>query len=224
MRHLLYCFLGLAVCLGLAVAVEAAPKPHVLLFGKWTPVKLFVGANEDKGVDIKVRTLLVDGRIREFTTGEPHDVTERLFVVRRAYRLNDWLPKDEGTAHKWKWQRGSWLLVDRDTGRVSQVNLPYFDPFYSVASWYRDYAAYCGVSDDGEKLYAVVAQLARKKPVLRRELGPVKEAELPDSQCAAPAWQRQPPRVTFEPAGGQKVTFTVRGHAADLVTEAEEDK
>jgi hypothetical protein len=224
MRHLLYACLSLAVCLGLATAAQAAPKPHVVLLGKWTSVKLFVGPHEDKGVDIKIRSLLVDGRLREFTTGEPHDVTERLFVVRRAYRLNDWLPKDEGTAHKWKWQRGGWLLVDRDTGRVSQISLRYFDPFYSAATWYRDYAAYCGVSDDGEKLYAVVAQLARKKPIVRRELGPVKEAELPDSQCAAPDWQRQPTRVTFEPAGGQKVTFTIRGHAVDLASEAEEEK
>ena len=46
--------------------------------------------------------------------------------------------------------------VDRLTGRVSQLNLPEFDPFYSTASWYRDYIAYCGVSEDGKKLYAVV--------------------------------------------------------------------
>ncbi len=225
MRHLLYCIFCLTVILGLAGAALAAPRTHVVLFGKWTPVKLFVGFNEDKSMDMKIRPLLVDGRIREFTTGEPHEITERLFVVRRAFRVNDWLPADEGKPHRWKWQRGGWLLVDRDTGRVSQLNLPYFDPFYSVTSWYRDYAAYCGVSDDGEKLYAVVAQLSRKKPVLRRELGPVKDADLPDSQCTAPGWQRQPARVTFEPTGGQKVTFTVRGHAADLVTgsEAEED-
>lgn len=223
MRHLL--FSCLVACLALVASAAAAPKPHVVLFGKWTPVKLFVGPNEDKSVDIKIRPLLVDGRIREFTTGQPHDITERLFVIRRAYRLNDWLPRDEGTNHKWKWQRGGWLLVDRETGRVSQLNLPSFDPFYSVATWYRDYSAYCGVSDDGEKLYAVVAQLARKKPILRRDLGPVKDAEMPDSQCAAPEWQRQPARVTFAPTGGQKITFTIRGHAADLVTgsEAEED-
>jgi len=49
--------------------------------------------------------------------------------------------------------------------------LPYFDPFYSAASWYRDYVAYCGLADDGEKLYAVVAELGRKKPLVRRDLG-----------------------------------------------------
>src|SRR5512146_3046979 len=140
MRHILYGLLCLLVCVGLAGAAHAAPKAHVVLFGKWMPVTLFVGPNEDKAVDIKIRSLLVDGRLREFTTGEPHDVTERLFVVRRAYRLNDWLPEDQGAAHKWKWQRGGWLLVDRDTGRVTQLSLPYFDSFYSAAGWYRDYA------------------------------------------------------------------------------------
>lgn len=173
----------LAACFGLSVAVTAAPpRQHVVSFGKWTPVKLFVGANEDKSLDIKIRPLYVDGRVREFTTGDTHEVTDRLFVVRRAYRLNDWLPSDQGMAHKWKWQRGGWVLVDRETGRITQLNLPNFDPFYSLASWYRDHAAYCGTSDDGAKLYAVVAQLGRKKPVLKRELGPVKDAAMPDAQ------------------------------------------
>jgi hypothetical protein len=213
MRHF---FLIIMVCLALCVSAVAAPKQHVLTFGKWTPAKLFVGSNEDKALDIKIRGLYVDGRLREFTTGDPHEVTERLSVVRRAYRLNDWLPSDEGTAHKWKWQRGGWILVDRESGRITQLNLPSFDPFYSLASWYRDYAAYCGTSDDGAKLYAVVAQLGRKKPVLRRELGPVKDADMPDAQCVTPDWQRQPVRVTFTPTGGQKLTFNIRGHAADL--------
>jgi len=59
-----------------------------------------------------------------------------------------------------QWQRGGWLLVDRVTGRVLPINLPEFDASYSAASWYRDYAAYCGVSDDGKKAYAVVAKSA----------------------------------------------------------------
>jgi hypothetical protein len=48
------------------------------------------------------------------------------------------------------------LLVDRMTGHISAINLPEFDSCYSVASWYSDYVAYCGVSDDGKTLYAVV--------------------------------------------------------------------
>ena len=198
---------------------QGAPKTHMVVFGKWTPVKLFLGPNEDKAMDMKIRSLYVDGRLREFTTGEPHDITDRVFVVRRAFRLNDSLPDD--AAHKWRWQRGGWLLVNRDSGHISPLNLPLFDPFYSTASWYRDYAAYCGVSDDGEKLYAVVAQLSRRKPILRRELGPLADSDMPDSACPAPEWQRQPSRVTFEPTSGQKLTFAIHGHAADVAGDSD---
>ena len=92
---------------------------------------------------MKVQALIVDGRIKEYVVGSPHEVTERLFVVRRAFRVNDSLA-DEATA-RWQWQRGGWLLVDRTTGRISAINLPEYDAFYSVASWYRDYVAYCPV-------------------------------------------------------------------------------
>ncbi len=216
MRHSF--FVIISVCT-LAVGAAAAPKQHVLTWGKWMPVKLFVGPAETESIDIKIRSFFVDGRLKEFTTGEPHDVTERMFVVRRAYRVNDWLPSDAGTPHKWKWQRGGWLLVDRETGRVSQLSLPNFDPFYSSASWYRDYAAYCGLSDDGSRLYAMVMRLGLKKPLLKRELGTAKDSDSPDAQCDVPEWQRQPARVTFIPAGGQKQTFAVKGHGADAFIE-----
>ena len=75
----------------------------------------------------KVRALYVDGRARESTLGAAHDITERLFVVRRAFRVNDNLPGDAAATH-WMWQRGGWLLVDRMTGRVSSLTLPEFDP------------------------------------------------------------------------------------------------
>jgi hypothetical protein len=116
------------------------------------------------------------------------------------------------------------LLVDRVTGRVTQINLPEFDPFYSTASWYRDYIAYCGVSDDGKKLFAVVAQLDRRKPILTKPLGEPDGDDAPDSECPASAWQRQPTRVTFEPEENQKLTFLVRGHAVDVVNDAEGDE
>jgi len=48
------------------------------------------------------------------------------------------------------------------------VNLPDFDAVYSAATWYRDYVAYCGVSDDGTKRFDMVAELNRKKPVLKK--------------------------------------------------------
>ncbi len=98
--------------------------------------------------------------------------------------------------------------MDRGSGRVSQLKLPEFDPFYSVASWYRDYVAYCGVSDDAEKVYAVITQLGRKKPILRQDLGAASNSETPDSECPAPTWQRSPTRGTFQPRSGKPVNFT----------------
>lgn len=196
-----------------------ASKPHVVAFGKTFTVKLFLGPTESQSQDIKVRALTVDGKIKEFTTGEPHDITDTLFTIQRAYRVNDSLPNEEKALPKWKWQRGGWVLVDRLTGRVSQLRLPEFDPYYSAASWYRDYVAYCGVSDNGEKLSAVVAQVGAKKPVLRNPLGPATGGEMPNSECAPPSWQRQPMRVTFFPRNTKQVTYEVHGRAADLATE-----
>ena len=201
----------------------AAPKTHVVAFGKWTQAKWYVG-EEGKPIELKIRALYVDTRLKEYTTGVPHEVTDRLFVVRRMFRVNDLLPAETSASPRWLWERGGWLMVDRVTGRVTQINLPEFDSFYSTASWYRDYIAYCGVSDDGKKLFAVVAQLGRHKPMLKKALGETYADDMPDSECPAPAWQRQPPRVTFEPEENQKLTFAVRGHAVDVVNDAEDDE
>ncbi len=207
-----------------ASAAAAVPKAHVTTFGKWTPVRWLVGPAEGKPLDLKIRGLYVDARLKEYTTAAPHEVTDRLLVVRRVFRLNDTLPDETGPTPRWQWERGGWLLVDRLTGRVSQINLPEFDPFCSTASWYRDYIAYCGVSDDGKKLFAIVAQLGRRKPILKKPLGEPGGEDEPDSECPAPSWQRQPTRVTFEPDENHKVTFAIRGHAVDVVNDAEEDE
>jgi hypothetical protein len=160
--------------------------------------------------------------LKEYVLGAPHEVTDRLFVVRRVFRVNDSLPEDAGP--RWQWQRGGWLLVDRVTGRISPINLPEFDTFYSAVSWYRDYAAYCGVADDGKKTYAMVAQLNRRKAVLKKEIGsgPAEEAS-PDLACATPAWHRGPVRVSFELPGAAKQTFAIRGHVVDVVSEEEDE-
>src|ERR1700741_1704651 len=115
-----------------AVLSFATPKPHVIVFGKWISAK-WPKATGTKMFDLKIRPLFVDTRLKEYTTGNAHELTDRLFVVRRAFRINDSLPGE--TAPRWQWQRGGWLLVDRLTGHVAQLNLPEFDPFYSTASW-----------------------------------------------------------------------------------------
>ena len=204
----------------------AVAKPHVITFGKWTTVQWIpgTGAEDDKPLTLKVRALMVDGRVKEYVLGMPHDVTDRLFVVRRAFRVNDSLPED--STPRWQWQRGGWLLIDRLTGRISPINLPEFDAFYSAASWYRDYVAYCGVSDDGKKIYAIVAQLSRRKPVLKKPLSAdgLPENAPPDSACHAPSWQRAPVRVSFEPTGSAKQMFSIRGHVVDVVNDADEEE
>ena len=181
----------------------AAPKPHMVAFGKWTSVKWQAGDDEGKPVDVKVRPLYVHGRTKEFTLGPTHDVTERAFVVQRMFRLNDSLPQDAGPA-RWRWERGGWLLADRVTGKMQQITLPEFDPYYSAVNWFRDYVAYCGVSDDGNKVFAMIVQLGRRKPLLKKLVSDV-TGEI--HGCPSPFWQRSLARVTFEPKGDQKLTF-----------------
>ncbi len=213
----------LLLVLACSPSLYAAAKPHVITFGKPYSVPWFVGAAENTKLQLSIRPLYVDGKLREFTIGERRDVTDRTFVVRQAYRINDQLPQEPRSTAKWKWQRGGWLLVDRQTGRVSRLNLPDFDPFYSTASWFRDYVAYCGISDDGEKLYAVVAEIGHKKPLVRSPLGNARNADQPDSECEAPTWQRPPVQVTFAPKNGKPVTYQIRGQSAGLASAAENE-
>ena len=220
-------FVGLVFCLAVcSIAAGAGAKVHVITFGKWISATWFPGSGMEgeKPQTLRVRALIVDGRVKEFVLGSPHEVTDRLFVVRRAFRVNDGLPDE--SALRWQWQRGGWVLVDRTTGRISAMNLPEFDAFYSAASWYRDYAAYCAVSEDGRKTFAIVAQLSRRKPVLKKLLASdgLPDDAAPDSACAPPAWQRNPPRVSFERAGSGKETYAIRGHVVDVVSDEEENE
>lgn len=202
----------------------AAAKPHSVTLGKPMSVKLFIGPSEDKTMDITVRPLYVDTKLKEFATGEAHDVTDREFVVRRAYRINDALPDEPGKHAKWLWQRGGWLLVDRTSGRISLVKLADFDPFYSVVSWYRDYAAYCGITNDGQRVDAVVAEIGARKVLFRKQLGEAKMDDSPESNCSAPHWERQPARVTFFPKVGEKFTVAVSGRFADESPDNDSDE
>src|ERR1035437_2181928 len=212
--------ISVALCLAWSECA-AVPKPHVIVFGKWITAK-WPNATGQKLLDLKVRALFVDARLKEYTTGTPHELTDRLFVVRRAFRVNDALPTENANAMRWQWQRGGWLLVDRLTGHVSQLNLPEFDPFYSTASWYRDYIAYCGVSEDGKKLYAIVAQVGRRKPILKKDAGLPAGADDPDSECPPPVWERAPMRATFQPDDDQTLVCRLRSRVVDVVNDAEE--
>jgi hypothetical protein len=212
---------GCGFCLLAAFAV-AAPKPHTVTLGRWATVKIFAGENEDTPADMKVRLLVVDGHAKEYTTGGAHDVTDRIFVVQRAYRLNDLLPQ-EGGPTRWRWERGAWLLVDRVSGHVQSIALPLFDPYFSQVSWFRDYAAYCGFSEDGKKAFTLVVQMGRRKVLLKKPAGEKGDNSVAPPTCAAPAWSRAPARVTFEVPGEPKFTFTVRSQVVDLVIDQEDE-
>jgi len=187
---------------------------------------------------LKIRALLVDGVLKEWTTGDMHDVTDRSFVVRRVIRLNDALPTDKPpeksasnpvsnsaqAASHWVWQRGPWLLVDRATGHVTALHLPDYDPGVSQVSWFRDYAAYCGVTASGKSLYAVVAQLAARKPVLAKKLAAFDAGSSTGPACAPPDWQREPLRISFHPTGKNAVSYDFVPGSAVLVEDTGDEE
>lgn len=196
----------------------AASKGHSISFGKWQKVQGIAGGDEDRTIELKIRALFIDGKLKEYTIGASHDVTERLFVVRRVYRMNDALPGEISSPGHWQWESGGWLAVDRSSGRATTIALPLLDPFSSHPSWYRDWVAYCGISEDGKQLYAVVAQLGRRKPLLRKHLGPTKAL---DSACSEPRWERKPARVTFDLPGTDQLVFALHSRAVETLEEGE---
>jgi hypothetical protein len=228
MRTKTLCVIAAAVAFAAtAPLAHAAHKPHTVFLGAFKRVPYSKGGDPAGAAagenELKIRALLVDGQVKEWTTGEAHDVTDRSFVVRRVLRLNDALPGDKPGASKehWVWQRGPWLLVDRTSGHVTALKLPDYDPGVSQVSWFRDYAAYCGVTASGKSLYAVVAQLAARKPVLSKKLAAF-DPESPQL-CGAPEWQREPLRVTFQPTGRDAASFDVVAGSAVLVEESDDE-
>lgn len=239
-------WIAVAVTATALAAASAAPrKAHTVVLGAVKKVpysKAGDPAGFGSGEDgLRIRALLVDGAVKEWTTGEAHDVTDRSFVVRRAMRLNDALPSDNagpgnsglvsvpGSGDKpsggdkqsrWVWQRGPWLLVDRATGHVVALKLPDYDPGVSQVSWFRDYGAYCGVTATGKSLYAVVAQVSARKPLLAKRLDGFDEVNHADPVCGIAEWQREPLRITFHPAGKDGVSFDVIAGSAVLVEDS----
>jgi hypothetical protein len=225
-RHILARGFGIFFLVtGFLTAAAASHKVHTVFLStvKRVPYSKTgdpAGAETD-AKDLKIRALLVDGLPKEWTTGDTHDVTDRSFVVRRAVRLNDALPGDK--QGRWVWQRGPWLLVDRVSGHVTALKLPDYDPGVSQVSWFRDYGAYCGLTASGKGLYAVVAQLAARRPVLAKKLDGFEAENHPDPTCGAAEWERDPMRVTFHPTGKTAVSFDLVPGSAVLVEESDED-
>jgi len=98
-RKLWLAIVAVGTLLSISPVMQAAPrKAHVVVLGAARKVaysKVGDPAGAAAGeTELKVRALIVDGAVKEWTTGEAHDVTERSFVVRRAIKLNDTLPSD----------------------------------------------------------------------------------------------------------------------------------
>jgi hypothetical protein len=201
----------------------AATKVHIVFIGSGKNVPYSVTGDPAGALpgekQLRVRPLLVDGKIKEWTSGESHAITDRSFVVRRVLRLNDALPGD--TAEHWIWQRGPWLMVDRVKGSITALHLPDYDPAVSNVIWFRDYAAYCGLTASGKQLYAVVAQIAARKPVLAKKISAWSPGENQSPACAAAQWQREPLRVTFQPSGATAVSYDLVGLSAVLVEDGD---
>ncbi len=227
-------------------AYAAARKGHTVVLGAARRVA-YTKAGDPSGAaatdtELRIRALIVDGALKEWTTGDPHDVTDRSFVVRRVMRINDVLPENSTTETKpadgkgithvekpsdnkphWVWQRGPWLLVDRVNGHITALKLPDYDPGVSQPVWFRDYAAYCGVTASGKSLYAVVAQIAVRKAVLSKKISEWDRESPAMPACAAAEWQRDPLRVSFHPTGRDVVSFALAPGSAVLVEDASDD-
>jgi hypothetical protein len=216
---------------GAAASSRAPRKTHTVALGALKRVP-YSKAGDPAGAasgenELKIRALYVDGVLKEWTTGDAHDVTDRSFVVRRAIHLNDALPTDKPLAvdkqERWVWQRGPWLLVDRLTGRVTALHLPDYDPGVSQVSWFRDYAAYCGLTPSGKSLYAVVAQIAARKPALAQKLAAFDAVDHSGPVCTPPEWQREPLRIAFHPTGRDAVSFGFVPGSTVLVEDSDDE-
>ena len=220
--------LAVHLCLMLCTlpSVAAGPKIHTVGLGAirkvpFTPAEATPDTKSEESTTLKVRPLIVDGRQKEWTTGDSHDVTDRSFVIRRAVRINDSLPVDPSA--RWVWQPGPWLLVDRVTGHVTALHLPSFDVAVSNVVWFRDYAAYCGTATTAKGgLLAVVAQLGARKAVAQKQIGKWPQPDHPLAVCQPAQWQRLPMRVTLRPTDGEPFTLDVVG-STSLVEEGDND-
>jgi hypothetical protein len=233
---------AIGTLLSISPTAHAAPrKVHTVVLGAAKKVP-YSKVGDPAGAaaaetELKIRALLVDGVLKEWTTGEAHDVTDRSFVVRRVLKINDALPSNDAApidkpalvarpsrpASPWVWQRGPWLLVDRVTGHIVALKLPDYDPGVSQVAWFRDYAAYCGVTATGKSLHAVVAQVAARKAVLSKKLSAYDAESHSEPVCAPPEWQREPLRVTFQPTGKEAASFDVIPGSAVLVEDAADE-
>lgn len=187
---------------------------HTVFLGPWhtVPFSPNPDAANPTQSHLKVRALVIDGRIADWTEGNIHPVTESSYTVRQALRVNDSLPNAKH--EHWIWQRAAWLSVNRLTGHVAVLHLPAFDPRVSHVVWFRDLAAYCGIRGGAKpQLTALVARIAVRKALVTTKLGswnPAQDPSLLSTPACAPAtWQLDPLRIHFQPTVGKPLTYSL---------------
>ena len=195
---------------------------HTIFLGPWHTVPY--SPNPDVATpthsQLRVRALVVDGRIADWTAGDIHPVTETSYTVRQALRINDALPT--ATHEHWIWQLGAWLSVNRLTRRVSVLHLPGFDPRISHVVWFRDLAAYCGLRGaKNPQLTVLIARISVRKALLSTKISPWNPAQDPTllstPACAPATWQLDPLRVSFQPTIGKPLTYSLVGDTPILM-------
>lgn len=225
LRPALVPLLALLSLLLFPLRVQAA-KMHFVSLGAvrkvpYTPPEATADNRSEEATTLRIRPLMVDDKAREWTVGDLHEVTDRTFVIRRALRINDALP---GEASRWSWQPGPWLQVDRTSGHITPLHLPDFDPQVSEVTWFRDYAAYCGLVPTLKGgVVAMVVELGTRKPVAQRVLASWPLDKPLHPICVPAQWQRMPMRATLRLSGGEPVTFDVAG-TSSLVEEGETEE
>ena len=201
-------------------------KIHVVTLGAvrkvpYTPPEATLDQKSEESTTLRIRPLLVDDKPREWTVGYLQYCPEGTFVIRRAFRINDALP---GEPSHWTWQPGPWLQVDRSTGHVIALHLPSFDPQISEVTWFRDYAAYCGLLPTLKGgVVAVGAELGAHKPIAQHTLATWPLDKPAHPICTPAQWQRAPMRATISLTAGSPVTFDVAG-TSSLIEEGESEE
>ncbi|MGA8619451.1 MAG: hypothetical protein WB660_13165 [Candidatus Sulfotelmatobacter sp.] len=83
------------------------------------------------------------------------------------------------------------------------------------------------LSEDGKKIYAIVAQVNRRKPVLKKLIDGANFSEenrvgAPDSACPSLPGNEILLGLPSSPQALPNKRFAIRGHIVDLVNESEE--
>ena len=185
---------------------------HTVFLGPWhsVPYSPNPDASTPSQSRLRVRALVVDGRIADWTTGPVHLITPTSYTVRQAVRINNSLPSDPH--QHWIWQLGSWLAIHRLTGHVAVLHLPGYDPRVSNVAWFRDLAAYCGLRGVVKpRLTLLVARIGTRVALVSNKITPWNPARNPallsTPACAPVTWKLNPLRVRFQPSVGKPYIY-----------------